>query len=55
VLGCGDRQDAVDETAAQALEESLTLERGEDRRAGDIPHEFGSRVGRVHPLPAGTG
>jgi hypothetical protein len=55
MLGCGDRQHSVDEATAQTLEESLPLERREDGRAGHIPHEFRSGVGRVHALPAGTG
>jgi hypothetical protein len=55
VLGCRDRQRSVDNTTAQTLEESLPLERRENGGACHIPHEFRSRVGSVHALPAGTG
>ncbi len=54
MLGCRDRQDAVDEASTQAFENALSLEWRQRGRAGDIPDQLCSRVRGVDALSART-
>ena len=51
----GDREDAVDETAGQALEDPRALHRPQRRRRRDVEAELDPRVRRVDRLAAGSG